>query len=462
MIKLYCAHGINQPRSFKFQENKEMRTFNNYNLKKFNEIRKTPSVNNYYLVNICQNKNKEKPHIQNRKNKLAIDTDIINNNIPFQDKYYSRVESKSNVVPKELILNIKSSNKKLLKCLGCDYSNQSSNILTEPKCEYLKNKTKQKKVINFNYEPINSCSTRNSLSKKNLSNNAYVSPFKTMLTIPKIERYKLNMNKAVEAEPSIITINLKENDILSINYISNSSPKGKKCVNKGILNTLKESNDISRKNIYKFNNKSSCEDIQVKNNLDTYNSKDKFDNNINNKIIKIKQDLSFVKYLFAHINKIRTNPKSFIKYIEQAQNNITKDKKGNSIYKGNLKVALSKGKEAFDKAISSLKKMKPMNPLLFKKELCIDIPTNENEFKSGDYLKNKIKEKMNKGILIEAFWRDIIKDPEINFLLMIVDDNPINLGAKRKDILNPKMKYIGINSAYLGPFFVSYLVLSSE
>ena len=165
MIKLYCAHGINQPRSFKFQENKEMRTFNNYNLKKFNEIRKTPSVNNYYLVNICQNKNKEKPHIQNRKNKLAIDTDIINNNIPFQDKYYSRVESKSNVVPKELILNIKSSNKKLLKCLGCDYSNQSSNILTEPKCEYLKNKTKQKKVINFNYEPINSCSTRNSQRK---------------------------------------------------------------------------------------------------------------------------------------------------------------------------------------------------------------------------------------------------------------------------------------------------------
>lgn len=109
MIKLYCAHGINQPRSFKFQENKEMRTFNNYNLKKFNEIRKTPSVNNYYLVNICQNKNKEKPHIQNRKNKLTIDTDIINNNIPFQDKYYSRVESKSNVefIIKNYNINLK-------------------------------------------------------------------------------------------------------------------------------------------------------------------------------------------------------------------------------------------------------------------------------------------------------------------------------------------------------------------
>ena len=86
-------------------------------------------------------------------------------------------------------------------------------------------------------------------------------------------------------------------------------------------------------------------------------------------IIKIKKDPSFVKYLFAYINKMRTNPKSFIKYIQKAQYNISKDKKGNSIYKGNLKVALTKGKEAFEEAISSLKKMKPMNPLLFKKDL---------------------------------------------------------------------------------------------
>ena len=69
---------------------------------------------------------------------------------------------------------------------------------------------------------------------------------------------------------------------------------------------------------------------------------------------------------------------------------------------------------------------------------------------------------MNKGIKIDAFWRDIIKDPEINFLLMIVDDNPIKPGAKRTDILNPKMKYIGINSAYLGSYFVCYIVLSDK
>ena len=462
MMNAHFAHKIVQPKLFKLQGNNVMRTLNNnFNSKKLNKIRKVPSVNNYYLVNICQNKNNMKPNIQSRKNKITIDTDIINN-IPFKDEYNPRIETKRNELPKELILNIKSSNKKIINCLNCDETIQSFNIITEPNCAHSRIKTKQKKGINFNYEPINNCSTRNSLTKNNLPNNVYVSPFKAVSTIPKIERYKLNKNIILETEPSIITINLKENDILKIKCGLNSTQNSKRCSNKGVINSLKESDITAKKIFYKFNNKISCEDIQVKSNLDTFSSNDFFDNNINNKIIKIKKDPSFVKYLFAYINKIRTNPKSFIKYIQKAQYNISKDKKGNSIYKGNLKVALTKGKEAFEEAISSLKKMKPMNPLLFKKDLCVEIPTNEKEFRSGNYLKNKIKEKMNKGIKIDAFWRDIIKDPEINFLLMIVDDNPINLGAKRKDILNPKMKYIGINSAYFGSFFVSYLVLSSE
>ena len=45
---------------------------------------------------------------------------------------------------------------------------------------------------------------------------------------------------------------------------------------------------------------------------------------------------------------------------------------------------------------------------------------------------------------------------------MIIDDNPIKMGDKRKDILDPKMKYIGINSASLGNNFVCYTVLSDE
>ena len=43
---------------------------------------------------------------------------------------------------------------------------------------------------------------------------------------------------------------------------------------------------------------------------------------------------------------------------------------------------------------------------------------------------------------------------------MIVDDNGIKSGMKRKDILNPTMKYIGITSAEINKQFVCYVALS--
>jgi len=170
----------------------------------------------------------------------------------------------------------------------------------------------------------------------------------------------------------------------------------------------------------------------------------------------------FSQYMFEHINQIRNNPKKFIQLIKESISNIGYNKKGNLIYIGDLKVALCKGKIAFEEAIDSLNNTEPMNSLIFKGELCVDIPQKEKYFKSGDYLRKEIREKVKNGIIIRAFWRDIIKDPKINFLLMIVDDNPIKRGDKRKDILDPKMKYIGINSGTLGNSFVCYTVLSNE
>ena len=178
--------------------------------------------------------------------------------------------------------------------------------------------------------------------------------------------------------------------------------------------------------------------------------------------LKIKPDSYFTQYMFEHINLIRTKPQSFIPTIRNGIENITYDKRGNLIYKGNLKVALYKGKKAFEEAIIDLNETQIMEPLIFKKELCVEISDVEKEFKSGDYLRKKIGEKIDDGIPIRAFWRDIIRDPRINFLLMIVDDNPIKRGDKRKDILDPNMKYIGISSGYLGNNFVCYTVLSNE
>ena len=125
-------------------------------------------------------------------------------------------------------------------------------------------------------------------------------------------------------------------------------------------------------------------------------------------------------------------------------------------------MALCKGKIAFEEAIDFLEKSKPMKSLIYKKDLCVEIPKNEKDIESSDYLSKKINKMIMKGITVRAFWKDIIKNPQIDFLLMIIDDNYIKRGAKRKDILNPDMKYIGINSGNKGQHFVSYIVLSDE
>ena len=39
---------------------------------------------------------------------------------------------------------------------------------------------------------------------------------------------------------------------------------------------------------------------------------------------------------------------------------------------------------------------------------------------------------------------------------MIVDDFEIDNGKKRECLLNPQLKYIGINSKYIGNNFIAY------
>ena len=243
---------------------------------------------------------------------------------------------------------------------------------------------------------------------------------------------------------------------------------GKKYLKKKLENKIDASDDIEEE----INTDLNKIDNNIKNDkVSTFSNSNEssysFDNNNKNYLTRQTQIKNypsdyFSQYMFEHINQIRNNPKKFIQTIKESISNIGYNKKGSLIYIGDLKVALCKGKIAFEEAIDSLSRTEPMNSLIFKGELCVDIPQKEKYFKSGDYLRNEIRQKVKNGIIIRAFWRDIIKDPKINFLLMIVDDNPIKRGDKRKDILDPKMKYIGINSGTMGKSFVCYTVLSNE
>ena len=103
-----------------------------------------------------------------------------------------------------------------------------------------------------------------------------------------------------------------------------------------------------------------------------------------------------------------------------------------------------------------------MNKLIFEPNLVVKLPKSEDDIKNKDYFRNEIKHMIEKGIPIQAYWRDIIKEPETSFLMMVIDDTGIKSGLKRKDILDPNKKYIGISSISIGKHFVCFLTFSNS
>ena len=193
-----------------------------------------------------------------------------------------------------------------------------------------------------------------------------------------------------------------------------------------------------------------------------YQTQGKYINNIGqqNIINNISPSDNYSCYFLSQINKIRTEPQSFIGVIEDSKANIIKDHLGRIIYNGKIKVCLNTGEAAFDEAIQFLKELEPMEPLIYNPQITINAPLNEDDILDKDDLNKKIKAMMNLGFNFRSYWRDVIKDPEISFLLMIIDDNGIKSGMKRKDILCPYVKYIGISSSEVNQNFVCYVTLA--
>ena len=183
-------------------------------------------------------------------------------------------------------------------------------------------------------------------------------------------------------------------------------------------------------------------------------------NNLSSRSHNGKPEDSFSRYIFEQINALRENPQSFIDKIEKAKSHITIDEKtGIKIYKSSVKVALNKGEQAFDEAIEFLKNTEPMKKLKFNPDFVVELPRNELDVKSKEYLMEQVKYKIDSGIDIKSFWKDIVSDAESCFILTVVDDSGLNDGNKRLDILNKDNKYIGITTVRIGRSFACYIVI---
>ena len=158
------------------------------------------------------------------------------------------------------------------------------------------------------------------------------------------------------------------------------------------------------------------------------------------------------------INKIRRDPPSYANTILENIQYITNEN-NKLIFKKKVKVLLNKGEEAFKNAAEDLKKMGPMNDLTMKNEIAIPLPLSQEEIYDDALLINQVNI-IRQNYNINVYFKNMIKNPEIAVLLLIVDDSVHSPGAKRRAILNPNFRKIGINSKFINTTFVSFFSFS--
>ena len=283
------------------------------------------------------------------------------------------------------------------------------------------NKSKEKKEINL-FQPI----IKEDEREKNINN---------------IDKNKNDDNDIIIENKNIQIINFEKKPV--VNEDENN-------FNKNIeINSLK-------------NNKIENEILTVKNNVSmnsAVSSSNK--NDYNTRIVDL-------------INKLRTNPKNYskfilsnIKYINKRVKIIADDSTGQNeekievFFKKKVKIELYRGESAFIDTANYLEKLNPLNELIVKEEIKINtLPETEEQLKDDTvFIKNQITE-INKKYNISAFLKDNVKNPEIGLMLMIVGDYKKSQNKKRNVILNPDYKYIAVNSKFFGSKFIAYFTFS--
>ena len=241
--------------------------------------------------------------------------------------------------------------------------------------------------------------------------------------------------------------------------INETQPKSSQCSPN--ISDIKKLNYINN-NFYNTTNSNNTE----KKKYELVDGNLKQNNNSNEYINKNIKYSNYPEKVVELINNIRQDPPSYAKIIEDSIKNIIEDNnKSDSsrtkiIYKQKIKVALTRGEIAFHEAAEELRNMEPLSPLAFYSNMCIPLPEKEQEMKDPNFLRNQVKEMREEGILIEAFFKDLVKIPEVSVLLMIVDDSNKNPGKKRMALLNKDYRYIGVNSKFIGKTFIAYLAFS--
>jgi hypothetical protein len=243
-----------------------------------------------------------------------------------------------------------------------------------------------------------------------------------------------------------------------------------------LLNNIQNGMNIDEKpmtNIIKIRPFSKFESFSNQNTKVTSNSKNnnyELKNQFNNSFNNQQNILSF--QLLQQINIIRTNPLSYIDIINKYKDKIIQ--KNNKFYLNvkkchNTLITLEKGEIAFNECIKKLYLQPSLEPIELNNKLKLDvnIPLN-NENISIDYytslefmkkiIENKLKLLDDNFEIIGFHYDKSLNDPELSAVLQLIDDTG-NEYSRRKNILNQKVKYVGISVVNLKDDVYCYYLL---
>lgn len=127
------------------------------------------------------------------------------------------------------------------------------------------------------------------------------------------------------------------------------------------------------------------------------------------------------------------------------------------------RVGLLRGKEAFIEIAEALAMLDALEPLQYREEINLQISNEIEDWVSQEFLESYLQDKFTNLSYSEySFHFDLgVVDPLTSVVLQIVDDNFFSL-QRRKNILNPKFKYVGITSKKINNNFCVYLTFSTD
>ena len=227
-------------------------------------------------------------------------------------------------------------------------------------------------------------------------------------------------------------------------------------IKKSVIDLLKEEGEDKKDEKDKKGSGSEFRDI------DFYQNK--FANEEKNLIEKLTSPdniNNYSKLMFEKINEIRQDPYKYANYIEDSMEYILEKPPDKAYFNRLLKVRLHKGEASFRNAAKVLKAIDPLPVLRFKEDLCIPLPHSEAELMDKNYFKKQIAI-MRTNRKVDAYFKEMIKFPEVSALLLMVDDNEKDeyIGKRREIILRKEFQYIGISSGIVNDIFVAYFTFS--